>query len=198
MKIMADSKQIIKDSLLQAQACLERFLEDERTIPTIERMAHEMAECLSGGGKILSLGNGGSLCDATHFAEELTARFRKTRRPYAALAVNDAAFLTCTANDMSYEEAFERYVQALGKPGDVLLAISTSGASENVNRAAMRARQMGLRVMALTSDAGGELEKAAHLSLLAPRAPHSDRVQEIHIKVIHVLIEVIESLLGES
>lgn len=199
MSDMTDSKTIISSGLLQAQQCLERFIADERTLPVIGRMAQEMAECLRNGGKILSLGNGGSLCDATHFAEELTGRFRLNRRPYAAIAVNDPAFLTCTANDMSYEEAFERYVQALGKPGDVLLAISTSGASRNVNRAARKALEMGLRVHALTQDCGCELESIAHLSLLAPRAPHSDRIQEIHIKVIHLLIETIESLLiGDS
>lgn len=195
---MKDLSQIIQSSLLQAQQTLDRFLKDERTLPTIEGMALEMASCLKGGGKILSLGNGGSLCDAMHFAEELTGRFRQNRRPYAALCVNDPAFLTCTANDMSYEEAFERYVEALGKEGDVLLAISTSGKSRNVNRAARKAREMGMKVLSLTQDHASELVSVSDLSLLVPCAPHSDRIQEIHIKVIHILIEVIESLLSDE
>lgn len=156
-----------------------------------------MAECLNDGGKIISCGNGGSLCDATHFAEELTGRFREDRRPMPAMAINDPAYLTCTGNDYSFEDVFSRWVQAFGKSGDVLLAISTSGTSANVVKAAQTSKRAGMKVIALTSKKGQTLSALSDVSIMAPDAPHSDRIQEIHIKVIHILIEAIEALLSE-
>lgn len=171
---------------------------DPETVSSIEKAAKVMAETLSDGGKIISCGNGGSLCDATHFAEELTGRFRSDRRPYPAMAINDPAYFTCVGNDFSFEDIFSRWVEAVGSPGDVLLAISTSGTSKNILRAAEAARQLGMKVVALTSKKGKPLAGLADISVMAPDAPHSDRVQEIHIKVIHILIEVIESLLDST
>ena len=168
---------------------------DPDTVPSREKAAEVMSECLSSGGKIISCGNGGSLCDATHFAEELTGRFRDDRRPLPAMAINDPAYLTCVGNDYSFEEVFSRWVEAFGKPGDVLLAISTSGTSTNILKAAESAQQLGMKVVALTSKKGKPLAELADVSIAAPDAPHSDRVQEIHIKVIHILIETIENLL---
>jgi D-sedoheptulose 7-phosphate isomerase len=168
------------------------FLADTETIPVIQRAASIMADCLSSGGKIISCGNGGSLCDATHFAEELTGRFRNDRCPLPAMAINDPAYLTCVGNDYSFEDVFSRWVEAFGKPGDVLLAISTSGSSKNVLKAAKSARKRGMKVVALTSKKGKPLSELADVSVMAPDAPHSDRIQEIHIKVIHILIEAIE------
>ena len=188
---------IIKHSLEEARKELEAFLADPCTVPSIEEAAKIMAECLKTGGKIISCGNGGSLCDATHFAEELTGRFRDDRTPLPAMAINDPAYLTCVGNDYSFEEVFSRWVEAFGKPGDVLLAISTSGTSVNVLNAAAAARNLGLKVIALTSKKGKPLAELADVSIMAPNAPHSDRIQEIHIKVIHILIESIEAMLSE-
>ena len=183
---------IIKHSLEEARKELEGFMADPSTVPSIEAAAKVMAECLKSGGKILACGNGGSLCDATHFAEELTGRFRDDRTPLPAMAINDPAYLTCVGNDYSFEEVFSRWVEAFGKPGDVLLAISTSGTSVNVLNAAAAARNLGLKVIALTSKKGKPLSELADVSIMAPDAPHSDRIQEIHIKVIHILIEALE------
>jgi D-sedoheptulose 7-phosphate isomerase len=189
---MKDIQGIIGHSLEEARKELELFLADTETIPVIQRAASIMADCLSSGGKIISCGNGGSLCDATHFAEELTGRFRNDRCPLPAMAINDPAYLTCVGNDYSFEDVFSRWVEAFGKPGDVLLAISTSGSSKNVLKAAKSARKRGMKVVALTSKKGKPLSELADVSVMAPDAPHSDRIQEIHIKVIHILIEAIE------
>ncbi len=189
------TESIIRDSLAIAREELERFLADPHTVPSIEEAAEIMSECLSSGGKILSCGNGGSLCDATHFAEELTGRFRDDRRPLPAMAINDPAYITCVGNDYSFDEVFSRWVEAFGKSGDVLLAISTSGTSKNILKAAEVARRLGMKVVALTSKKGKPLAELADMVIAAPDAPHSDRIQEIHIKVIHILIQSIESFL---
>ena len=189
---MKDIQGLIGHSLEEARNELKQFLADPRTIPAIQEAAVVMADSLSSGGKIISCGNGGSLCDATHFAEELTGRFRNDRRPLPAMAINDPAYLTCVGNDYSFEDVFSRWVEAFGKPGDVLLTISTSGTSKNVMKAAKAAHECGMKVVALTSKKGKPLSELADVSVMAPDAPHSDRIQEIHIKVIHILIEAIE------
>ena len=189
------TKTIIQDSLAQAHEELERFMSDQDTVPSIEKAEEVMSGCLSSGGKIISCGNGGSLCDATHFAEELTGRFRDDRGPLPAMAINDPAYLTCVGNDYSFDVVFSRCVEAFGKSGDVLLAISTSGSSKNILKAAETAKNLGMKVIALTSKKGKPLSDLADVTIAAPDAPHSDRIQEIHIKVIHILIEAIESLL---
>lgn len=190
------TKTIIQDSLAQAHEELERFMSDQDTVPSIEKAAEVMSGCLSSGGKIISCGNGGSLCDATHFAEELTGRFRNDRGPLPAMAINDPAYLTCVGNDYSFDVVFSRCVEAFGKSGDVLLAISTSGSSKNILKAAQTAKNLGMKVIALTSKNGKTLSDLADVTIAAPDAPHSDRIQEIHIKVIHILIEAIESILN--
>lgn len=189
------TKTIIQDSLAQAHEELERFMSDQDTVPSIEKAAEVMSGCLSSGGKIISCGNGGSLCDATHFAEELTGRFRNDRGPLPAMAINDPAYLTCVGNDYSFDVVFSRWIEAFGRSKDVLLAISTSGSSRNILKAAETAKSLGMKVIALTSQKGKSLEDLADVTIAAPDAAHSDRIQEIHIKVIHILIEAIESLL---
>lgn len=186
----------IKHSLLEAQRELEEFIAAPDTVECISAAAGVMSDCLASGGKVLSCGNGGSLCDATHFAEELTGRYRGNRRPYPAMSCNDPAYLTCTANDFSYEEVFSRWVEAFGKPGDVLLGISTSGTSANVVKAAEAAKALGMKVVGLTAVGETPLKALSDVCVCAPKAPHSDRIQEIHIKVIHILIEAIEEALG--
>ncbi len=192
------TKTIIQDSLAQAHKELERFMADPDTVPSIEKAAEVMSGCLSSGGKIISCGNGGSLCDATHFAEELTGRFRNDRRPFPAMAINDPAYLTCVGNDYSFDVVFSRWIEAFGNPGDVLLAMSTSGTSPNIIKAAEAAKSLGMKVVALTSKKGQTLSALSDVAIMAPDAPHSDRIQEIHIKVIHILIEAIESSISSK
>ena len=192
------TEQLIVHSLDEAQQTLRTFIEADGTVECIARAATLCAECLAAGRKIITCGNGGSLCDATHFAEELTGRYRETRRPLPAVCINDPAYLTCTANDFSYADAFARYVEGVGREGDILLAFSTSGTSENVLRAAEAARKKRMQVIAFTSAGENPLTGKADVAVCAPRAPHSDRIQEIHIKVVHILIECIEQLLGEK
>lgn len=192
---MDELRNIITDGLAEAKSELDAFINDPLTAPSIMEAANLMATCLTQGGKIISCGNGGSLCDATHFAEELTGRFREDRRPLPAMAINDPAYITCVGNDYSFEDVFSRWVEAFGKTGDILLAISTSGSSKNILKAAAAARRLGMKVVALTSKKGKSLAELADVVVAAPDAPHSDRIQEIHIKVIHILIQSIESLL---
>ena len=186
---------LISQGLNRAREELDAFINDPETIPSIANAAAIMADCLKNGGKIISCGNGGSLCDATHFAEELTGRFRNDRRPLPAMAINDPAYLTCVGNDYSFDVVFSRWIEAFGRSNDVLLAISTSGSSRNILKAAETANSLGMKVIALTSQKGKSLEDLANVTIAAPDASHSDRIQEIHIKVIHILIEAIESLL---
>ena len=153
-----------------------------------------MHTALKQGGKIMACGNGGSLCDATHLAEELTGRFRSSRRPLPAIAINDAAYLTCTSNDFSFEDVFARYVEGVGQTGDILVCISTSGESQNILRAAQAAKTIGLKIIGLTSGSGTSLSQLCDVTIQAPSAPHSDRIQEIHIKVLHLLVQCIEDL----
>lgn len=195
---MDELRNIITDGLAEAKSELDAFINDPLTAPSIMEAANLMATCLTQGGKIISCGNGGSLCDATHFAEELTGRFRDDRRPLPAMAINDPAYITCVGNDYSFEDVFSRWVEAFGKTGDILLAISTSGSSKNILKAAAAARRLGMKVVALTSKKGKSLAELADVVVAAPDAPHSDRIQEIHIKVIHILIQSIESLLTSS
>ena len=190
---MKMKRQIIEHSLREANDALADFLASPRTLPTMEAIVDTMAEALRNGCKIMSCGNGGSLCDATHFAEELTGRFRENRRPLAAMAITDPAYMTCVGNDFSFDQIFARWVEAFGRPGDVLLAISTSGNSGNVVMAVEKAREAGMKVLALTREGTNKLSEMADVAICAPTAPYSDRIQEIHIKVIHILIEALEA-----
>lgn len=188
--------EIINNSLVEALLTLQRFIEQPSNARQIEQAATIMAESLVNGHKIISCGNGGSMCDATHFAEELTGRFRKNRKPYPAIAVNDPAYLTCVGNDFSFDEVFSRFIEATGNKDDVLLAISTSGNSENVVRAAYKAKELNMKIVALTKEGNNKLQKISDITIASPATPFSDRVQEIHIKVIHILIQLIEAKLG--
>ncbi|GAA4000804.1 D-sedoheptulose 7-phosphate isomerase [Hymenobacter fastidiosus] len=185
---------LIRAELTEARAVLDQFLADPQHIHSIEQAARLMADSLRAQGKILTCGNGGSLCDAQHFAEELTGRYRQDRPALAAIALTEASHMSCVANDYGYEHVFSRYVQALGRPGDVLLAISTSGNSPNVLRAAEAARAAGMQVVALTGKDGGALAAICDVEIRAPHSGFADRVQEIHIKAIHIMIMLIEQL----
>ncbi len=184
---------LIKHSLQEAHEELVTFMSDDANIAAIAEAGHIMSETLKQGGKIISCGNGGSLCDATHFAEELTGRYRFNRRSLPAIAINDPAYMTCVGNDFSFEDIYRRYVEGVGQAGDALLAISTSGNSENILWAVEAAHEKGMKVIGLTSEGGNKLSAVADVAVCAPRPAFSDRIQEIHIKVIHILIQLIEA-----
>lgn len=184
---------LIKYSLQEAHEELVTFMSDDANIAAIAEAGHIMSETLKQGGKIISCGNGGSLCDATHFAEELTGRYRFNRRSLPAIAINDPAYMTCVGNDFSFEDIYRRYVEGVGQAGDALLAISTSGNSENILWAVEAAHEKGMKVIGLTSEGGNKLSAVADVAVCAPRSAFSDRIQEIHIKVIHILIQLIEA-----
>ena len=186
-------KELIENTLSEVQQTLDEFINDPVSVSSIQQAADLCIEALKNNNKIISCGNGGSLCDATHFAEELTGRYRNNRRPLPAISINDPSYMTCVGNDFAFDEIFSRYVEAVGNSNDVLLAISTSGHSSNILKAVEQAHQKDMKVIALTSKGGNELSDKADVAICAPRAPHSDRVQEIHIKVIHILIQAIEA-----
>ncbi|MBC5994689.1 D-sedoheptulose 7-phosphate isomerase [Pontibacter cellulosilyticus] len=181
--------------LTQAQEVLSAFLSDSKNIAAIELAADAMAASVQQGGKILSCGNGGSMCDAMHFAEELTGRYREDRKAIPAISISDVSHMSCVGNDYGYEYVFSRYLEALGNSGDVLLAISTSGNSGNVLKAAEAAKAKGMKVVGLTGKDGGKLAPLCDVEIRVPHFGFADRVQEIHIKVIHILILLLEQKL---
>jgi D-sedoheptulose 7-phosphate isomerase len=184
--------QHIISSLQEAAEGLNALMQSEKTLQSIADVGALMASTLRQGGRIFSCGNGGSLCDAMHFAEELSGKYRNNRKALAAVAIADSGHLSCTANDFGYEFVFSRYLEAHGRPGDILLAISTSGKSPNVLEAAKQARTLGMKVVALTGLSQNPLASMVDLQIATPAGKFADRVQELHIKVIHILIELIE------
>ncbi len=186
---------MIKNSLIEAGEVLSRLLSNNKTLQNIEQAAITMVSTIKENGKIIACGNGGSMSDAMHFAEELTGKFRTERKPLPAIAVSDPAYLTCVANDYGFEEVFARFVQAHGQKDDVLLLISTSGNSKNIIRAAEIAGEKNMKIIALTGNNGGKLKDLADIEIRVPHSGFSDRIQEIHIKIIHVWIQYIETKL---
>lgn len=190
-----DIRETIIKSLDEARRTLEEFMSSPSALDQIEKAAQICVEALRDGNKIISCGNGGSLCDATHFAEELTGRYRDSRCPLPAIAINDPAYMTCVGNDFGFQNVFSRYVEGVGSKGDVLLAISTSGNSQNILDAVVKAQKKGMKVISLTSLGESKLSPLSDVAICTPRTAHSDRIQEIHIKVIHILIQCIEEML---
>lgn len=188
----------IRSHFSEASSVLERFVANARNMAAIHDAGALMVASLKKGGKLISCGNGGSMCDAMHFAEELTGKFRDDRTPIAALSISDPSHLTCVGNDHGFEQVFARFVQAHGKPGDVLLAISTSGNSPNVLRAAEVAKKQGVSVVGLTGKDGGKLAALCDVEVRVPHDGYADRVQEVHIKIIHSLIDHIELSLSRG
>ena len=185
-------QEFIKLQLQEAQQVLNLFIENPQNIDSVNKAAQLMSESINNGGKIISCGNGGSMCDAMHFAEELSGRFRDDRAPLAAISISDPSHISCVGNDYGYNEVFARFVSGLGKAGDVLLAISTSGNSQNVIRAIEAAKEKGMLVVGLTGKDGGKMASQCDVEIRAPHSEYADRAQEIHIKVIHCLIGSIE------
>jgi D-sedoheptulose 7-phosphate isomerase len=182
----------IRSHFDEAATVLQRFVADPENLANVERAAAFMSYCLKQGAKVISCGNGGSMCDAMHFAEELTGRYRDDRPPIAALSISDPSHLTCVGNDHGFEQVFARFVEAHGREGDVLVAISTSGNSPNVLRAAEVARAKGMHVIGLTGKNGGKLADLCTVEVRVPHDGYADRIQEVHIKVIHAWIDHIE------
>ena len=174
---------LIRGELTEAADTLSRFLQDDANIEAIQKAAVLLADSFKAGGKVLSCGNGGSHCDAMHFAEELTGRYRENRPGYPAIAISDVSHISCVSNDFGYEYVFSR---------DVLLGISTSGNSGNIIKAISAAREKGMKVITLTGKDGGKMAGSADIEIRVPHFGYADRIQEIHIKVIHILIQLIE------
>lgn len=189
------SNKDIKKHFEEALAVLSAFNTDEN-LQKIANAIKMLSESMNNGNKIISCGNGGSMCDAMHFAEELSGRFRNDRKGLAAISISDPSHISCVANDFGYEYIFSRYVDAIGCKGDVLLGISTSGNSENVIKAVESAKSKGIKTIVLTGKTGGKLAALADLEIRAPHSEYADRAQEIHIKVIHALIDGIEKELN--
>lgn len=180
-----------KKSLAEAENTLQKFLADPENLKKCEEFSKILINAFKSGGKLFTCGNGGSHCDAMHFAEEFTGRYRKDRKPLGALALGDPSHTTCVSNDYGFEHVFSRQVMGLGRAGDVLVGLSTSGNSKNVILAVQEAKKMGIKTVALLGKDGGELKGLADLSIVIP-AQTSDRIQEMHIKIIHTVIETVE------
>jgi D-sedoheptulose 7-phosphate isomerase len=184
----------IKNSFQNAAEMFAQFAADQNIINTTEKVGNIIAECFRKGNKLLIFGNGGSSTDAMHFAEELTGKFQKDRKPLPAISLTDPSHITCVANDYGFEEVFARGVEALGKTGDIAIGISTSGNSENVIRALDKAKELGMVTIALIGLDGGKMKGICDYEIIVP-GKTTDRIQELHITVLHVIIETIERIL---
>lgn len=188
---------LIKDELLEAQTVLSAFLSDQQNLQNIEDAASLLAESFKNEGKVLACGNGGSHCDAMHFAEELTGRYREHRPSYPAIAISDASHISCVGNDYGFEYIFARYLEGVGRSGDVLFCLSTSGNSGNILKAIDVAKSKGIKVIALTGKDGGKMAGLADVEIRVPHFGFADRIQEVHIKIIHILIYLIEKKMAQ-
>lgn len=182
----------IRASFEEARATLEAFLAQPEALAGVGRFVAAATKTLAGGGKLMACGNGGSMCDAMHFAEEWTGRFRQDRDALPAIAFSDPSQLTCIANDFGFDEVFARSVAAYGRAGDLLVAISTSGNSPNVRRAVETARERDIATVGLLGKGGGELLELVDIPIVVPHARSSDRIQEVHIQILHTVIEATE------
>jgi D-sedoheptulose 7-phosphate isomerase len=183
-----------RNAFTEAQETLKGFLADSSQLERCAQFSKVLTETFKSGGKLFTCGNGGSHCDAMHFAEEFTGRYRKDRAPLGALALGDSSHVTCVANDYGFNEIFSRQLIGLARKGDMLVGLSTSGNSENVIRAFQAAKEIGVKTVALLGRDGGKLKAMADLAIVIP-AQTSDRIQEMHIKIIHTVIETVERAL---
>lgn len=185
-------KSLIESNLREALEVLEEFSSHPDNIAAIEAAATLLKETVNSGHKIISCGNGGSMTDAMHFAEELTGVFREKRPAIPAISISDPSHLTCVANDYGFDAIFSRYIEAIGQPGDTLVAISTSGNSMNIIKAVEAAREKGMKVIGLTGKTGGLLGGMVDREIRVKGRQHSDRIQEVHIKILHILVLLVE------
>ena len=187
-----DPMKRIQQHFEESAQLAQQLLGDKAFLEAMQQGAELLVEALGSGHKILTCGNGGSMCDAMHMAEELSGKYREDRPPFAALAMSDASALTCIGNDYGFDQVFSRQTQALGKPGDVLVCISTSGNSQNVLQAARKGKEIGMHVLSLTGNGGGALGDLADIDVSVPWSGFADRIQEVHIRCIHSWIDAIE------
>lgn len=193
---MTNYQGLIQQELAEAAQVLNDFLADSKNAENIEAAAALLADSFKAGGKVLSCGNGGSHCDAMHFAEELSGRYRENRPAMPGIAISDVSHMSCVSNDFGYEYVFSRYVEGIGQQGDVLLGLSTSGNSQNVLNAFAAAKAKGMKTIALTGKDGGKMAGIADIEIRVSHFGYADRIQEIHIKVIHLLIQLVEKMMG--
>jgi D-sedoheptulose 7-phosphate isomerase len=191
-------EQVIQNEFEEARKCFERFWADSVVRERIAEAAAILAECFRFGGHVYSCGNGGSMCDAMHFAEELSGRYRADRPALGAIAFSDPGHLTCVGNDYGFEEIFARAVEAQGRRGDVLVVFSTSGSSRNVIRACEVAQEIGMKIVALTGRQESEVGDLADVTIICEGAGFADRVQEMHIQIVHILIGLTERLMFDE
>jgi D-sedoheptulose 7-phosphate isomerase len=184
-------------TLTEAESLLGQFRGDAACLDALSQAGMAIAGAFRSGNKVLAAGNGGSLADAVHFAEEWTGRFRNNRKPYPAIALSDSSAMSCIANDFGYDHVFSRQVEALAKSGDILLLLSTSGLSSNVLHAARAGRKIGMTILGFVGQGGGELGKMSDIVIHAPGST-ADRIQELHMLALHALIEAVEVELGEA
>lgn len=182
----------IATALAEANEALNNLQRDAAALQAIEDAGKLLVRTFENHGRVYSCGNGGSMCDAMHFAEELTGRYRLDRAALPATAISDAGHLTCVGNDHGYDQVFSRYLEAHARPGDCLVALTTSGSSRNVLRAAETARARGAEVIVLTGRRDAAVAPLATVHICTPAGRFADRVQELHIKVLHILIELVE------
>ena len=182
----------IRHHFIEAQDLLTRINQDDAFFSSLESAGAMMLTAIKQHRKLMSCGNGGSMCDAMHFAEELTGRYRNDRVPIAAIAISDPSHISCVSNDYGYDDVFSRMIYALGNEGDVLVAISTSGNSKNIIKAAIAAKERQMKIVGLTGKDGGQLASLCDVEIRVPWPGYADRIQEVHIKVIHALIDHIE------
>lgn len=186
---------LIKQKILNSAEDVIRaayLLKDPETVEFITQASLLMVECFKKGGKLLIAGNGGSLCDAMHFAEELTGFYRDKRAALPAIALSDPGHISCVGNDQGYDFIFSRAVEALGQPGDTLVVLTTSGNSSNLIHAVQAASKKGLKTVAFLGKTGGKLRGTADLEWIVSGFSYSDRIQEVHMAAIHMIIEMIE------
>jgi D-sedoheptulose 7-phosphate isomerase len=187
---------LIKEELNEAEKLLNKIINQPAMINNINQAASLMAEAVKNNGKIISCGNGGSHCDAMHFAEELTGRYRDDRPPIPAIAISDPSHMSCVSNDYGFENIFSRFIDAMGQPNDVLLGITTSGNSPNIINAVKSANRKGMTTIILSGNDGGQVSEISNINIIVPFSGYSDRIQEIHIKIIHIFILLIEQQLA--
>jgi D-sedoheptulose 7-phosphate isomerase len=189
-----ESKNVWLSSFEEAQKTVTDFWKNPKQIEKCVEFSHLLTETYKKGGNLFTCGNGGSHCDAMHFAEEMTGRYRKDRRALGALALGDASHVTCVSNDYGFKYIFSRQIDGLGRAGDLLVGLSTSGNSENVILAVESAKKKGMKTVCLLGRDGGKLKDMVDLAIVIP-AQTSDRIQEMHIKIIHTVIETVERAL---
>ncbi|QCI20392.1 D-sedoheptulose 7-phosphate isomerase [Buchnera aphidicola (Brachycaudus cardui)] len=191
-------KKIIYSELNTASKILQTFLNDDIQINNIQKSAILISEAFKNGKKVISCGNGGSNCDAVHFAEELTSLYREKRCGYPAISISDTSYISAVGNDFGYDQVFSRYIESIGCSNDILLAISTSGNSVNIIKAIKTAQKKNIKVIVLTGNNGGKIQGMSDIEICIPYYGYSDRIQEMHIKIIHILILIIEKEMHKS